>query len=120
VQVGDFQREELGRDYDLVLLFGVLVSETPQGKLALLRKSHAALAPGGTIAIRAFWPDANLGRSSEAALFSLQMLLSTNAGDIDTLAETQEWLAEAGFTESRLLNLPDWLGSGLLVAQKPG
>lgn len=119
VQVGNFQEEELGRDYDLVLLFGVLVSETPEGKLALLRKSYAALAPGGLVAIRAFWPDANLGRSSEAALFSLQMLLSTDAGDIDTLAAMRGWLA-AGFEQSRLLALPDWLGSGLLVAQKPG
>lgn len=119
VQVGNFQQEELGQDYDLILLFGVLVSETPEGKLSLLRKSYAALVPGGIVAIRAFWPDAHLARSSEAALFSLQMLLSTDAGDIDTLNETQNWLVGAGFTQSHLLRLPDWLGSGLLVAQKP-
>lgn len=119
VQVGNFQQEELGHEYDLILLFGVLVSETPEEKLALLRKSYAALVPGGIVAIRAFWPDAPLARSSEAALFSLQMLLSTDAGDIDTLNETQSWLIEAGFTQSHLLHLPDWLGSGLLVAQKP-
>jgi SAM-dependent methyltransferase len=62
VQVGDFQKEALGSGFDLVLLFGVLVSETPEGKLDLLRKTYTALKPGGQVAIRAFWPDANPSR----------------------------------------------------------
>jgi SAM-dependent methyltransferase len=119
VQVGDFQKEELGKDYDLVLLFGVLVSETPEGKLALLRKTWTALRPSGLIAIRAFWPDANLARSAETPIFSLQMLLSTAAGDIETLAQIQAWLIAAGFEQPHLIDLPEWLGSGLLIAHKP-
>jgi SAM-dependent methyltransferase len=119
VQVGDFQKEDLGSGFDLVLLFGVLVSETPAGKLDLLRKSYRALAPQGQVAIRAFWPDANPARSADAAIFSLQMLLSTDAGDLETLAQIKAWLHECNFARPHLVELPAWLGSGLLVAQKP-
>jgi hypothetical protein len=119
VQVGDFQKEDLGSGFDLVLLFGVLVSETPAGKLDLLRKSYRALAPQGQVAIRAFWPDANPARSADAAIFSLQMLLSTDAGDLETLAQIQAGLHECNFARPHLVELPAWLGSGLLVAQKP-
>jgi hypothetical protein len=47
----------LGGGYDVALIFGVLVSETDEGKLALLRKTHAALSPGGLVVIREFLLD---------------------------------------------------------------
>lgn len=119
VQVGDFQQDELGSEFDLALLFGVLVSETPAGKLALLRKTFAALAPGGTVAIRGFGYSPRDGASLEAALFSVQMLLSTSAGDISTVADLEGWLGEAGFEAPRLIDLPEWAGSALYVARKP-
>lgn len=118
VQTGDFQQETLGKGYDLILLFGVLVSETPAGKLALLRKVHAALSPGGMVAVRGFWLDDARTAPPESTLFSLHMLLSTEAGDISTLSEVHGWLAEAGFVRPREIALPEWVGSSLLVAYK--
>lgn len=119
VQEGDFQQEALGHDYDLILLFGVLVSETPEGKLDLLRKSHAALVPGGAVAIRGFWLNEDRAGPLESTMFSLHMLLSTEAGDISTLREMKELLHQAGFNQMQEAALPEWLGSSLLVAQKP-
>jgi len=118
VQDGDFQQETLGQGYDLVLLFGVLVSETPAGKLALLRKAHQALVPGGQVAIREFWLNENRTGPLGSTMFSLHMLLSTDAGDISTQSEMQGWLAEAGFVETQVCPLPEWLGSSLLIAKK--
>jgi predicted O-methyltransferase YrrM len=120
VQSGDFQRDDLGQGYDVALLFGVLVSESPEGRLDLLRKVHAALTPGGLVVIRELWSDtADPARSLEAALFSLHMLLSNSVGDVATLAEARRWLAEAGFEEPAELALPEWAGSPLLVARRP-
>lgn len=118
VQVGNFQQEDLGSGYDVILLFGVLVSETPAGKVDLLRKAHAALVPGGQVAIREFFIDPDQPDSSRSAIFSLQMLLSTGAGDISSLADLQGWLREAGFDRSYQIDLPDWVGSNLIMARK--
>jgi hypothetical protein len=121
VQAGDFQQEELGKGYDVALIFGVLVSETDEGKLALLRKTHAALSPGGLVVIREFWLDPDdPARSPEAVLFSLHTLLANAVGDVATLEQMRAWLVDAGFEEPGLIHLPGGLGSGLCVGRKPG
>lgn len=120
VRAGDFQREELGQGYDVALIFGVLVSETAEGKLTLLRKTHTALAPGGIVAIRESWFDPDdPAQSPEAALFSLHTLLANSVGDVATLAQMQDWLVKAGFERPGLIELPDRPGSSLCVAYKP-
>jgi hypothetical protein len=105
----------------VALIFGVLVSETDEGKFALLRKAHAALTPGGLVVIREIWlrPD-DLAQSPEAALFSLHTLLANAVGDVATLEQMRAWLIETGFEEPGLVDLPEWLGSTLCVARKPG
>ena len=119
VQTGDFQQEGLGKAaYDLILLFGVLLSETPEGKLDLLRKVHTALVPGGQVVIREFFLDPETPASSTTAIFSLQMLLSTGAGDLTTLAQLEDWLQQTGFEKPYQRELPDWVNSNLLIAQK--
>lgn len=126
VQVGDFQQDDLGHEqYDLVLLFGVLGSETPAGRLALMRKARAALKPGGLLAIRGFAHAASQESELatvpdlEAALFSLHLLLSTAAGDSLTLDALLQALQKAGFAQPQTLPLPDWIGATLLIARKP-
>jgi predicted O-methyltransferase YrrM len=120
VRAGDFQQEALGQGYDVALIFGVLVSETDEGKVALLRKVHTALSPGGLVIIREIWlsPD-DPAQSPEATLFSLHTLLANEVGNVATLAQMQAWLVEAGFEEPGLIDLPEWLGSSLCVAYKP-
>ena len=119
VQDGDFQKEELGRNFDVVLLFGVLVSETADGKIALLQKSFRALKPGGMVVIRGFWLNEDRTAPLEATIFSLQMLLATDAGDISTTDEMEDLLKTANFENLRQITLPDWISSSLYLAQKP-
>ena len=120
VQTGDFQREDLGKGYDVVLIFGVLVSETDEGKRALLRKAHTALVPGGLLAIREFWlnPE-DPAASPEAALFSLHMLLANSVGNVLSLGEMKNLLAEAGFTRLGQVKLPAWVDLTMCLAHKP-
>lgn len=101
VQTGDFKRDELGTGYDLALLFGVLVSETPEGAMVLLRKVRAALSPGGAVVIRGFYLNPDRAGPLDATLFDLHMLLSTDAGAAHTSDEIAAWLAAAGFAPAK-------------------
>lgn len=118
VQEGDFQKEPLGSGYDLLLLFGVLVSESPPAKLDLLRKAYEALVPGGQIAIRGFWLNEDRAGPTQETIFSLHMLLSTDAGDISTRSEMGELVKQAGFDDFRPVALPGWETAQIDVANK--
>ena len=118
VQIGNFQQDELGAGYDLILLFGVLVSETPAGKLSLLQKAQRALVPGGQVALREWCFAEDRTTPPDVTLSSLHMLLSTQAGDISTEDELKSWLAEAGFAAPQRLNLPAWAGSVLMAHKR--
>jgi cyclopropane fatty-acyl-phospholipid synthase-like methyltransferase len=119
VQAGDFQQEELGRGYEIALVFGVLNGEPPEGRPALIRKVYAALNPGGQVVLRDLVLDQDRTGPLEAAIFALQMLLATESGGLDTRADWDRWLAQAGFLPSKEIELPPWVGSSLTVAQKP-
>jgi hypothetical protein len=119
VQAGNFQQDELGQGYDLALVFGVLNGEPSEGRPTLLRKVFAALKPGGQIVLRDFVLDPNRAGPPEAAIFALQMLLSTESGGLDTRADWARWLGEAGFLPPQEIELPTWVGSSLTVARKP-
>jgi SAM-dependent methyltransferase len=119
VQAGDFQRDDLGSGYDVVLLFGVLNGEPPEGRPALIAKAFAALKPGGRVVLRDAVLDDDRAGPPEAAIFALQMLLATDGGGLNTCDEWTRWLIEAGFAPPQSISLPVWIGSELIVADKP-
>ena len=119
VQEGNFQNEGLDCGYDVALVFGVLNGEPPEGRPALIKKVFDALNPGGRIVIRDFVLDSNRAGPVDAAVFSLQMLLATDNGGLDTHDDWDRWLNTAGFNPSYIVPLPDWIGSSLTVAIKP-
>lgn len=118
LRAGDFRVDDLGTGFDLALLFGVLVSETPADSVALLRKVHAALLPGGMVAIRGFYLDPDRSGPLEATLGDLHMLLSTDAGTAQTTDDVAAWLQAADFEKPEILTLPTERSS-LIVARKP-
>jgi len=120
VQEGDFQKEGLGAGYDVALVFGVLNGEPPEGRPVLIHKVFEALNPGGLIVLRDAVLDPDRAGPPEAAIFALQMLLATASGGLDTRADWEAWLLAAGFASSQRLALPEWVGSFLTVAAKPG
>ncbi len=77
----------------------------PDGNVALFRKVHDALVPGGRIVIRdhVMSPDRTAPRAG--ALFAVNMLVGTEEGGTFTLEEIASWLVEAGFERP-----PDALG----------
>jgi SAM-dependent methyltransferase len=108
LRAGDFLVDDLGQDYDLALIFGVLVSEPSERRVALLRRVQQALKPGGLLVVREMVAhDDGLG-PTEALLFDLQMLLSTEAGGVLRSSTLKAEIHAAGYTdvEVRPLSLP--------------
>jgi predicted O-methyltransferase YrrM len=116
LQEGDFLAADFGTGFDLVLLSAVLHINSPAENLGLLQKSHAALNAGGQAVIREFILEEDRTGPPFAALFALNMLVGTKAGDAYTYSEMAGWLTEAGFVEVRRLD--DASGSGLMVGFK--
>ena len=99
VHPGDFFRpESFPRGYDAAVLSRVLHDWSDEKAMAILRATHAALPPGGTVLVMETLLDAGdqWGRLF-AALQDLCMLVLTDGGRERTAAEYGALLALAGF-----------------------
>jgi len=96
---------DLGTGHAVALLTNFLHHFDPPTNETLLRRVHAALAPGGRAVAVEFVPDESRINPPEAAAFSLTMLASTPSGDAYTLAEYERMFRAAGFGAVTLLEL---------------
>jgi precorrin-6B methylase 2 len=103
---GDLLQADLGGPHQVATLGHILHSEGVERSRALLRRTHAALAPGGTIAIAEFLVDADRRGPLNGLIFAVNMLVNTEAGDTYSFDEIARWLTEAGFTKPRQLPGP--------------
>ena len=97
---------ELGSDYDVVLVPNFLHHFNASDCVRFLKKAHAALRPGGTVAIVEFVPNPDRITPPAAAGFSLIMLATTPEGDAYTFAEYSDMLLRAGFSPPTVHSLP--------------
>ncbi|MFC5993483.1 methyltransferase [Pseudonocardia hispaniensis] len=105
----------LGHDFDLALLFMVLVAFERDQVPTVLRGVHDAVRPGGYVLVRGFyWRDA-----LEAALFDIQSHLHHGGCRAYSVTDVSEWLVEAGFDGPRLLDSHGMEKGTLLMARKP-
>jgi 2-polyprenyl-3-methyl-5-hydroxy-6-metoxy-1,4-benzoquinol methylase len=104
---GDLRHVDFGHDaYDLVILGHIVHSEGETHGKELLRKSYAALRPGGKLLIAEYVPnDARTGPAMPL-LFGLNMLLQTEEGNVFTLREYRTWLRAAGFRKTVTVPVP--------------
>ena len=72
---------DFGDGHQVATLGQILHSEGVERSRALLRRTHAALAPGGTLAIAEFLVDADRRGPMSALIFAVNMLVNTEAGD---------------------------------------
>ncbi len=114
---GDAGEVDFGGGFHLAILGHILHSEGERRSRPLLRKTFAALAPGGTIAVAEFLVDADRSGPPMGVIFGLNMLLNTEEGDTFSFEEIASWLADAGFVEPRRVD-PGGPAS-LVLARKP-
>jgi hypothetical protein len=95
----DYTTGPLPKGADLAWLSAIVHQNSPEENQDLLRRVHAALAPGGRIAIRDIVMETDRSKPPAGALFAVNMLAATEAGGTFTFAETKQWLEAAGFQE---------------------
>ncbi len=108
---------EFGDGYDVVLLTNFLHHFDPETNTALLRKIHAALAPGGKVMTLEFVPNDDRISPPPQAMFSLVMLAGTPTGDAYTFGELEAMFEAAGFTNNELVPLAP-MPQHLLISTK--
>jgi 2-polyprenyl-3-methyl-5-hydroxy-6-metoxy-1,4-benzoquinol methylase len=96
---------DLGSGYDVVLLTNFLHHFDRSTNVALLKRVHAALKPGGCAMTLEFVPNPDRISPPIHATFSMVMLGSTRAGDAYTFAELESMFAEAEFASTTMQDL---------------
>ena len=108
--------DPLGENYDLVLLSAICHMFSPEENRELLRRAYRALAPKGQLVVQDFILEPNKTAPRAAALFSLNMLVSTRAGSSYSEPEYESWLKASGFSDVRRVRLPG--PTGLMIATR--
>ena len=116
---GDFMHEDIQGHYDVAWLSHILHGAGPEGSAVILEKAVAALENGGLIMVQEFILDDNLCTPLFPALFSLNMLLGTPAGQSFSQSELFEMLSAAGVRELRRLPLDLPNGAGVIAGTTP-
>ncbi len=94
---GDFLVDDIGRGYDLVFISHILHIYSKRENMAILKKAKRSLNPHGRVVIRDFYMDENRVSPPQSALFSVNMLVNTEAGRCYTEKEFESWLFKTGF-----------------------
>lgn len=115
-RAGDLRTDALGSGYDLVFISAICHMLNEAENEDLLRRAHTALSPNGRVVIQDFILDADRTTPRSAALFSLNMLVSTEAGSSYSEPEYAEWLKRAGFESVQRVRLPG--PTGLMLGSR--
>ena len=113
---GDFTTDELGSGYDLVFVSAIVHANSPDENERLIRKCADALNPGGRVVVQDFIMDEDRTAPAFGALFALNMLVNTAAGDTYTEREIRTWMEHAGLSEIDRKDTD--FGSSLIVGRK--
>ena len=118
VKPGDYYTDDFGRGYDLAFLSAIVHSNSAEGNVHILKKAHEALQPGGRVAIVDFIMDDEKIKPEFGAVFAVNMLVATDAGNCYNEKEIEEWFAEAGFVNPSVKYEIDE-DISLIMAMKP-
>ncbi|MGO9402883.1 MAG: methyltransferase [Terriglobales bacterium] len=110
---GDMLQDDFGSSYDIIMLNAICHMFSEEQNRDIFRRAHQALAPKGRLVVQDFILNSDKTGPQHAALFSLNMLVSTDSGASHSEAEYTGWMKDAGFTEVSRVNLPG--PSGLIV-----
>jgi (2Fe-2S) ferredoxin/predicted O-methyltransferase YrrM len=105
-RAGDLTSSTFGDGYHLVFISAICHMLSEAQNADLIRRAHAALAPGGRIVIQDFFLDPDRASPKSAALFALNMLAGTRSGNTYTEGEYRDWMRQAGFGDAVRKRLP--------------
>ena len=116
---GDFLEMELGMEYDVALISGIVLIKSEEDCRHLLRRTHDVLVPGGTIIIQDYMRiDHSPERMRLDTFEDMYVLVAFDPGAGDREGdEVSSWLEDADFQDPKMIPLPTQLA--LIVAEKP-
>jgi SAM-dependent methyltransferase len=94
---GDYTTDELPDGFDLVFLSAIIHSNSLETNQNLMRKCFNALNKGGKIVIQDWIMNHDRTQPTSGAIFAINMLVGTEAGDCFTEQEVTGMLNGAGF-----------------------
>ncbi len=115
---GDFQKDDLGTGYDLILLANVLHMYDPESAKSLVLKAFNALDSKGRLVIHGFCTDKTGTQPIEDVLFSINIGLLTPGGRAHSVQEKSRWIEELGMKDIRHFRV-DAIPTGVITAVKP-
>lgn len=118
-RAGDYFKDDFGQGNDVVLLSAILHSMGPEQSKGLLQKSYDSLIPGGLVVVHEGLVSEDGTSPMRAVLFSLNMLVNTEGGQSYSGAEIMSLMEAVGFVESRVIPLPETVGTSLVISVKP-
>jgi SAM-dependent methyltransferase len=95
---GDYTTDDLPQGFDLVFLSAVIHSNSLAVNRELIRKCFGSLNYNGKILIQDWIMNDERTQPTAGAIFAVNMLVGTEAGDCFTDGEVREMLQTAGFT----------------------
>jgi ubiquinone/menaquinone biosynthesis C-methylase UbiE len=104
---GNFHDADFGTtEYEFAIFSHIAHQETPEENVALYKKFHRALKPGGTLVINDFVLDEQRNGHPFAMLFASQMVLVSKGGLTWRQPDYRQWLSDAGFTSVEIVPTP--------------
>lgn len=113
---GNYLKDPLGKGYDMAFLSAVIHSNSPGENRLLFKKCGRALNSGGQLVVLDHIMSDDRTTPFGGALFALNMLVGTEAGDTYTESEIRLWMTNAGFGE--FIRKETKSGTSLLIGKK--
>ncbi len=119
IKEGDFYTIELDKDYDAVLISGVVCIKSENECRQIFFRAYDALQPGGVVIVQDFM---RIGGNSRKIFLDtmmdlyLKVAFAPEAGDYKG-EEVVSWLEDTGFIKNKQISLPTQLN--LITAEKP-
>jgi predicted O-methyltransferase YrrM len=115
LKCGDFFVDDLGQGYDLILLSSVMCLFKERQNLRLLQRVWTSLLAGGKIVILDSIVDSSHTRPTAAAMFAVNMLITSHSGQSHSYDHVKGWLNKVGFEHTRRIPMK---GSQIIMAEK--
>ncbi|MGA2422377.1 MAG: methyltransferase [Terriglobales bacterium] len=106
LRCGDMLQDDFGSGYDIIMLNAICHMFSEEQNRDIFRRASHALAPKGRLVVQDFILNPDKTGPQHAALFSLNMLVNTDAGASYSESEYTDWMKAAGFTDVCRIDLP--------------
>lgn len=97
LMAGNFNRDDLGGPYDVILMSDVLHYQNFAANAGLVRKTFAHLKPAGRLVVKDRYLDASGTSPAWTTAFAVHIFVNTEQGACYRVADAMEWMRAAGF-----------------------